>query len=54
MQSLRKIALVRFINAPRQVSVSDVSNASAIALCNSLEKRFAPTLEKLSVGISRS
>ncbi|QLE43817.1 glucosyl transferase [Nostoc sp. C052] len=46
--------LVRFINAPKQVSVSDVSKASAIALCNSLEKRFAPTLKELSVGISRS
>jgi UDP-N-acetylglucosamine transferase subunit ALG13 len=32
--------LVRFIESPRKVSVSDVSHAGAIALCQSLESRF--------------
>ncbi|BAB73985.1 glycosyltransferase [Anabaena sp. FACHB-709] len=45
--------LVRFIQAPRQVSVADVSHASAIALCRSLERRFAQPLKELSVGISK-
>lgn len=32
--------LVRFIAAPRKASIADVSHASAIALCQSLESRF--------------
>ncbi|UKP00322.1 glycosyltransferase [Nostoc sp. UHCC 0870] len=43
--------LVRFIDNPRQVSVSDVSQASAIALCNSLEDRFGQTFNQLQVGV---
>ncbi len=45
--------LVRFINAPRKVSLSDMSNASASALCNSLQRRFDQTLKQLYVGVSR-
>ncbi|MBC1218662.1 glucosyl transferase [Nostoc sp. UCD121] len=45
--------LVRFINDPRKVSLADVSHASAIALCQSLKSRFDPTLEELSLGISK-
>ncbi|WP_017292834.1 glycosyltransferase [Geminocystis herdmanii] len=33
--------LIRFISNPRQVSISDVTSQSAIALCQSLEQRFA-------------
>ncbi|MEA5512657.1 glycosyltransferase [Nodularia sp. UHCC 0506] len=36
--------LVRFIDAPRKVSVADVSHASAVALCNSLQFRFGQVL----------
>ncbi|AFZ01814.1 glycosyltransferase [Calothrix sp. PCC 6303] len=36
--------LVRFIETPKKVSISDVSTASAIALCNSLESRFGESL----------
>ncbi|MTJ50018.1 glycosyltransferase [Dolichospermum sp. UHCC 0259] len=36
--------LVRFIDAPRQVSVADVSQTNATALCNSLQSRFGQTL----------
>lgn len=43
--------LVRFIDNPRQVSVSDVSQATAIALCNSLEDRFGQTFNQLQVGV---
>ncbi|MGH1395860.1 MAG: glycosyltransferase [Trichormus sp.] len=43
--------LVRFIDAPRQVSVADVSKATAIALCNSLERRFGQNSHQLQVSI---
>ncbi|MEA5617466.1 glycosyltransferase [Cronbergia sp. UHCC 0137] len=36
--------LVRFIENPQKVSVADVSQASAIALCNSLQSRFGENL----------
>jgi UDP-N-acetylglucosamine transferase subunit ALG13 len=36
--------LVRFIDAPRQVSVADVSQTNATALCNSLQSRFGQNL----------
>jgi len=36
--------LVRFINAPRKVSVADVSQVNAIALCNSLHSRFGQNI----------
>ncbi|HIK04796.1 MAG TPA: glucosyl transferase [Trichormus sp. M33_DOE_039] len=39
--------LVRFLEQPRQVSVADVSNAVAIALCNSLQNRFGQTSRQL-------
>ncbi|BAY24625.1 glucosyltransferase [Calothrix sp. NIES-2100] len=45
--------LVRFIENPRQVSVADVSTATAIALCNSLQSRFGQTFPQLSVGVSK-
>ncbi|AUT01468.1 glucosyl transferase [Nostoc sp. CENA543] len=43
--------LVRFLQQPRQVSVADVSNAVAIALCNSLQNRFGQTNTQLQVGV---
>lgn len=43
--------LVRFLEQPRQVSVSDVSNAVAIALCNSLENRFGQNSNHIQVGV---
>ncbi len=45
--------LVRFIHEPRKVSVSDVSHATAIALSQSLQRRFEQTVTDLTVGISR-
>ncbi|MGI0480100.1 glycosyltransferase [Geminocystis sp. CENA526] len=39
--------LIRFIYNPRQVSISDVTFQSAIALCQSLEQRFG-SIESLS------
>ena len=36
--------LARFIDAPRKVSVADVSQTNATALCNSLQSRFGQTL----------
>ncbi|BCL34076.1 glycosyltransferase [Nostoc sp. MS1] len=45
--------LVRFIHEPRKVSVSDVSQATAIALCHSLQSRFEQTATDLTVGVSR-
>lgn len=45
--------LVRFIHAPRKASVADVSQASAIALCESLQNRFEPDFAEFSVGMSR-
>lgn len=49
--------LVRFINDPKYVSISDFSNASANAISRSLQHRFDSfdeTLEELSIGISKS
>lgn len=45
--------LVRFIEAPEQISIADVSTASAIALCNSLQARFGESFPELSVGVSK-
>ncbi|MBD2355790.1 glucosyl transferase [Tolypothrix sp. FACHB-123] len=46
--------LVRFIADPKQVSIADVSHATAIALCKSLQSRFDQTYPELSVGVSKS
>ncbi|MBD2497776.1 glycosyltransferase [Nostoc sp. FACHB-280] len=46
--------LVRFINEPRKVSLAEISQASALAICESLHNRFnQPLTTELSVGISR-
>ncbi|MBU7583571.1 MAG: glucosyl transferase [Nostoc sp. TH1S01] len=46
--------LMRFINEPRKVSLAEISQASAQAICESLHNRFAQPLKtELSVGISR-
>jgi UDP-N-acetylglucosamine transferase subunit ALG13 len=45
--------LVRFINEPRRVSVSDVSQATAIALCHSLQSRFESNFVQLTAGTSQ-
>jgi UDP-N-acetylglucosamine transferase subunit ALG13 len=37
--------LVRFIDAPRKASIADVSHASAIALCQSLQSRFGQSIQ---------
>ncbi len=49
--------LVRFINDPKYVSISDFSNASANAISQSLQHRFYSfdeTPEELLVGIPKS